>query len=222
MITNFSRLLFPLNYRKIYLNILVLLFKTFSISFSILVSEKSLSSRILFIFMASGSWIHDVFPSFHGADVRSNFLSHVLKEFKAKGIDIFIDNDIERSKSIGPELVEAIKGSRITIVLLSKNYASSTWCLNELVEIMNCRKELGQTVMTIFYKVDPTDVKKQTGKFGKVFINTCEGKTKEDIRRWKHALAEVATIAGHHSSNWLAFLISILTFSKGRLLQLES
>ncbi|CAH8263906.1 unnamed protein product [Arabidopsis lyrata] len=154
------------------------------------------------LYPSSRSWIHDVFPSFHGADVRNNFLSHVLKEFKAKGIDIFIDNDIERSKSIGPELVEAIRGSKITIVLLSKNYASSTWCLNELVEVMNCRKEFGQTVMTIFYKVDPTDVKKQTGKFGKVFINTCEGKTKEDIRRWKEALAEVATIAGHHSSNW--------------------
>lgn len=171
---------------------------------------------------SSRSWIHDVFPSFHGADVRNNFLSHVLKEFKAKGIDIFIDNDIERSKSIGPALVEAIRGSRITIVLLSKNYASSTWCLNELVEVMNCRKEFGQTVMTIFYKVDPTDVKKQTGKFGKVFINTCEGKTEEDIQRWKEALAEVATIAGHHSSNWLAFLISTFTFFKDRFLQIES
>lgn len=161
---------------------------------------------------SSSSWIHDVFPSFHGADVRISFLSHVLKEFKAKGIDTFIDNDIERSKSIGPELVDAIKRSKFLIVLLSENYASSTWCLNELVEIMNCRKELGQTVIPIFYNVDPTDVKKQTGKFGKVFKNTCEGKTKEDITRWKEALAEVATIAGYHSSKWLAFLISTFTF----------
>ncbi|XP_023640358.1 disease resistance protein TAO1-like [Capsella rubella] len=151
---------------------------------------------------SSRSWIHDVFPSFHGADVRKAFLSHVFKEFKAKGIDIFIDNDVPRNKPIGQELVEAIKGSRILIVLLSKNYASSTWCLNELVEIMNCSKELGQTVMTIFYKVDPTNVKKQTGKFGKVFEETCKGKPEEDIRTWRHVLAEVAIIAGYHSSNW--------------------
>lgn len=166
-----------------------------------------------FIFMALSpsssyrNWIHDVFPSFHGADVRKAFLSHVLKEFKRKGIDTFIDNDIDRSKSIGPELVEAIRGSRIAIVLLSKNYASSTWCLNELVEIITCRKEFGQTVMTVFYKVDPTDVKKQTGEFGTVFIKTCEGKTEEDIGRWRRVLAEVATIAGYHSSNWLVLLI---------------
>ena len=170
----------------------------------------------------SYKWKHDVFPSFRGKDVRRDFLSHIQKEFQRKGITPFIDNEIKRGESIGPELIHATRGSKIAIFLLSRNYASSKWCLDELVEIMNCRKELGQTVMTIFYKVDPTDVKKQTGKFGKVFMNTCEGKTKEDIRRWKHALAEVATIAGHHSSNWLAFLISILTFSKGRLLQLES
>ncbi|RID51018.1 hypothetical protein BRARA_H01710 [Brassica rapa] len=138
------------------------------------------------------NWKHHVFPSFHGEDVRTNFLSHVLKELKSKAIDLFIDNDIERSKSIGPELIEAIKGSRIAIVFLSKNYASSTWCLNELVEIMTCRKEF----------VNPTHVKKQTGDFGKVFKKTCVGKTKDEIQRWKHALTEVAQIAGFHSSNW--------------------
>lgn len=89
------------------------------------------------------SWKHHVFPSFHGEDVRKNFLSHILKEFRSKGIDLFTDNDIERSKPIGPELIEAIKGSRISIVFLSENYTSSTWCLNELVEIMKCREKLG-------------------------------------------------------------------------------
>ncbi|CAN6900712.1 unnamed protein product [Brassica oleracea] len=147
------------------------------------------------------NWKHHVFPSFHGADVRENFLSHIVKEFKSKAIDLFIDNDIERSKSIDPELLEAIRGSRIAIVLLSRNYASSIWCLNELVEIIKCREEVGQTVMSLFYQVDPTHVKKQTGDFGKVFRKTCKGKTKEEIRRWKHALTKVAQIAGFHSTN---------------------
>ncbi|XP_010440932.1 PREDICTED: probable disease resistance protein RPP1 [Camelina sativa] len=145
---------------------------------------------------------HHVFPSFHGADVRKTFLTHILKECKGKGIDPFIDNDIERSKSIGPELIEAIRGSKIAIVLLSRNYASSSWCLNELVEIMKCREEFGQTVMTIFYEVDPTDVKKQTGDFGKVFKRTCKDKTKDEIKRWRKVLEAVAAIAGEHSRNW--------------------
>ncbi|XP_013628219.1 PREDICTED: probable disease resistance protein RPP1 isoform X4 [Brassica oleracea var. oleracea] len=162
--------------------------------------EKKTMATSSLTLLAPRNWKYHVFPSFHGADVRTNFLSHVLKELRSKGIDSFIDNDIERSKLIGPELVEAIRGSRIAIVLLSRNYASSTWCLNELVEIMKCREEFGQTVMPLFYELDPTDVKKQTGDFGKVLGKTCRGKEKEDIQRWKRALTQVAQIAGFHSA----------------------
>uniref|UniRef100_A0A0D3AFR1 ADP-ribosyl cyclase/cyclic ADP-ribose hydrolase n=1 Tax=Brassica oleracea var. oleracea TaxID=109376 RepID=A0A0D3AFR1_BRAOL len=146
--------------------------------------------------------IHDVFPSFHGADVRKSFLSHLLKEFGIKGINLFIDNEITRGEFIGPELKKAIQGSRIAIVLLSKRYASSSWCLDELVEIMKCKEELSQTVMPVFYEVDPSDVKKQAGDFGKVFKKTCKGKTNEVIVKWSQALAKVATLAGYHSKNW--------------------
>ncbi|KAL1218639.1 putative disease resistance protein RPP1 [Cardamine amara subsp. amara] len=147
-------------------------------------------------------WNHHVFPSFHGADVRKTILSHILEVFRRKGIDSFIDNDIKRGTSIGPELIEAIRGSKIKIVLLSRNYASSSWCLDELAEIMKCREELSQLVMTIFYEVDPTDIRKQTGDFGKAFRKTCKGKTKEHIERWRKALVDVAKIAGEHSRNW--------------------
>ena len=41
--------------------------------------------------------------------------------------------------------------------------------LNELVKIMECRKEMGQTVVPIFYHVDPSDVRKQMGSFGEAF-----------------------------------------------------
>ncbi|KAG7585407.1 Toll/interleukin-1 receptor homology (TIR) domain [Arabidopsis thaliana x Arabidopsis arenosa] len=150
---------------------------------------------------SSQNWEYDVFPSFHGKDVRKTFLSHVLKEFGRKAINFFVDNEIERGEFIGLELKRAIKGSKIAVVLLSKNYASSSWCLDELVEIM--KQESGQRVITIFYEVDPTDVKKQKGDFGKVFKKTCKGKDKEKIKTWRQALEDVATIAGYHSSNWV-------------------
>ncbi|XP_019096906.1 PREDICTED: probable disease resistance protein RPP1 [Camelina sativa] len=148
------------------------------------------------------TWLHNVFPSFHGADVQKSFLSHIWKEFRRKGIEPYIHDDTVRGEVIGPELQKTIQGSKIALVLLSKRYASSPWCLDELTEIMKCKKNLGQTVMAIFYEVDPTDVKKQAGDFGKVFRQTCEGKTTEVIGEWSQALTEVATIAGYHSINW--------------------
>ncbi|KAG2306455.1 hypothetical protein Bca4012_084527 [Brassica carinata] len=128
--------------------------------------------------------IHDVFPSFHGADVRKSFLIHFLKE----------------GEFIGPELKKAILGSKIAIVLLSKRYASSSWCLDDLVEIMKCKEDIGQTVMLVFYQVDPSDVKKQAGE--KFFKETFKGKTNEVTGKWSQALAKVATLAGYHSNNW--------------------
>lgn len=151
---------------------------------------------------------HHVFPSFHGEDVRRGLLSFLLKELREKGIDVYIDNDMERSKSIGPELTKAIRGSLIAVVLISRNYGSSTWCLNELVEIMKCRDEDNQRVMVIFYQVEPSDVKKQTGYFGAVFEKTCAGKTTEEVERWREALQEVATLAGYDSLKWLVLSIS--------------
>ncbi|EFH51630.1 predicted protein [Arabidopsis lyrata subsp. lyrata] len=150
----------------------------------------------------SRNWIHDVFSSFRGEDVRKDFLSHIQKGFERKGIRQFNDYEIERGESISFQLIRAIRGSKIAVILFSRNYASSKWCLDELMEIMKCRRELGQIVIAIFYKVDPSDVRNQSGDFGKVFRKTCAGKTKEEIRRWRTALAEVATIAGYHSSNW--------------------
>ncbi|RID71162.1 hypothetical protein BRARA_C03115 [Brassica rapa] len=158
-------------------------------------SSSSSSSSLALI------WLYHVFLSFRGEDVRKGFLSHVLKEFKSKGINVFIDNEIKRGQSVGPELVKAIRHSRVAVVLLSRNYASSSWCLDELVEIMKCREEVGQTVLTIFYNVDPSEVRKQTGDFGKAFDETCVGKTEELKQAWRQALNDVAGIAGYHSSN---------------------
>ncbi|CAN6929590.1 unnamed protein product [Brassica oleracea var. botrytis] len=157
--------------------------------------------------MASSSCLtqirrYHVFPSFHGPDIRRSFLSHLHKHFASKGITMFKDHEIERGHTIGPELVQAIRESRVLMVVLSKKYASSSWCLDELVEILKCKEDQGKIVMTIFYKVDPSCVRKQNGDFGSIFEKTCEGKTKEVKLRWTKALTDVANIEGDYSLNW--------------------
>ncbi|EFH63264.1 predicted protein [Arabidopsis lyrata subsp. lyrata] len=115
---------------------------------------------------------------------------------------MFNDERIERSQTIAPALTQAIRESRISIVVLSKNYASSSWCLDELLEILNCKENAGQIVMTIFHGVNPSDVRKQTGEFGIAFKETCARKTKEEMIKWTHALNFVGNIAGVHSKDF--------------------
>jgi len=147
---------------------------------------------------SSGS---DIFPSFSGEDVRKNFLSHLLKQLNRRSINTFMDHVIERSCIIADALISAIREARISIVIFSKNYAASTWCLNELVEIDNCSKYFGQKVIPVFYDVDPSHVRKQIGEFGKVFKKTCEDKPADQKQRWVKALTDISNIAGEDLRN---------------------
>nr|XP_023870611.1 TMV resistance protein N-like [Quercus suber] len=147
-------------------------------------------------------WTYDVFLSFRGEDTRTSFTDHLYVALQQRGIDTFRDEEnLEIGKFISPELLKAIKESRFAIVILSRNFASSTWCLDELTKIIGCLKETN--VLPIFYKVDPSEVRKQTGTFAQAFIKH-EERFKDDIEKvqtWKAALEKVVNLKGWHLQN---------------------
>ncbi|XP_024158378.1 uncharacterized protein LOC112165907 isoform X2 [Rosa chinensis] len=84
---------------------------------------------------------HDVFLSFRGADTRLAFMGHLHAALIHWGISTFRDDiDLEKGKSIRKQLDKAIEGSKVWVVIVSPDYASSKWCLNELLKILECRK----------------------------------------------------------------------------------
>ena len=149
-------------------------------------------------------WKYEVFLSFRGEDTRNSFTDHLYAALKEKGIVTFRDEEkLETGKSISPELMQAIEESRFAIVILSKNYASSTWCLDELVKIVGCMKEIGTTVLPVFYDLDPSNVRKQTGTFAQAFAKH-EEHFKDNVKKvqtWRIALREVANLKGWHLQN---------------------
>ncbi|KAL6198428.1 hypothetical protein ACLB2K_028217 [Fragaria x ananassa] len=145
---------------------------------------------------------HDVFLSFIGEDTRDGFTGHLYDRLVRKGIKTFIDNDLTRGEEISQALLRAIEESKLSLIVFSEKYASSKWCLEELVHILKCRRLKNQMVQPIFYKVDPSDVRHQRGKFGESHADL-ERRFKDDMRkvlRWRTALSEAATLSGWHFS----------------------
>ena len=144
-------------------------------------------------------WKYDVLLSFSGVDTRRSFTDHLLAALKQKSILTFKDDEgLDRGKSILSELLKAIKESRFAVIIFSKNYASSRWCLDELAEIVKCKKEKGLTILPIFYDVDPSDVRKQTGTFGQAFNKHEDKENIKKVETWRDALKEVANLSGWH------------------------
>ncbi|KAI5570746.1 hypothetical protein BDE02_11G049200 [Populus trichocarpa] len=142
---------------------------------------------------------YQVFLSFRGEDTRNNFTDHLYKALVQAGIHTFRDDDeIRIGENIELELQKAIQQSKISIIVFSKNYAWSRWCLDELVKIMERKRNAACIVYPVFYHVDPSEVRNQTGSFAVAFVEQ-DKRFKEEMDRvngWRIALKEVADLAG--------------------------
>ncbi|XP_024961640.1 putative disease resistance protein At4g11170 isoform X2 [Cynara cardunculus var. scolymus] len=139
---------------------------------------------------------YDVFLSFRGEDTRNSFTDHLYAALVRAGLRTFRDsNDLDRGEQLKPEIKRAIKESRASVVVLSENYATSTWCLDELWLILEQRRDCNHFVLPVFYHVNPADVRKQDKTF-KIEIETSSKWTDQNVSRWTAALMEVADLAG--------------------------
>ncbi|XP_057435400.1 disease resistance protein RUN1-like isoform X2 [Lotus japonicus] len=144
---------------------------------------------------------YDVFISFRGSDTRNTFVDHLYGQLIRKGIVVFKDDKLlEKGKSISPQLLQGIQDSRVSIVVFSKDYPSSTWCLDELAAIAECHEKSKQTAFPVFYDVDPSEVRKQKGAYENAFALHAEAEQSQQgstrVDRWKGAMTSLAGLAG--------------------------
>ncbi|KAK9069863.1 hypothetical protein SSX86_010259 [Deinandra increscens subsp. villosa] len=150
---------------------------------------------------SSRSYKYDVFLSFRGDDTRKTFVDHFYSALVDRLIHTYKDDkSLPRGDTIGPSLFKGVEESRIAVIIFSKNYADSSWCLEELAYIMKERDERGLIVMPIFYHVDPSEVRKQIGDFGKAFAKQ-EVENVAKAESWKKVLVNASNIAGWEPKN---------------------
>jgi len=158
--------------------------------------------------------LYDVFLSFRGSDTQLGFTGNLFNALRSKRFKTFMDNDgLNSGNQVIASIFKAVERSKIPIVVFSKCYASSSYCLNELVKIVECREMKNQLVFPIFYDIDPSEVRNQTGSYGKSIVSHEYrfGKESDRLQKWKSALFEVANIPGLHFKKWyIILLLSIL------------
>ncbi|XP_034889997.1 disease resistance protein RPV1-like [Populus alba] len=141
---------------------------------------------------------YDVFLSFRGEDTRVAFTSHLYDALNRKQILTFIDYQLVRGDEISASLLKTIEEAKLSVIVFSENYASSKWCLEELAKIIERRKNNGQIVIPVFYQVDQSHVRNQTGRFGDALARLIKKKalTMDKEQSFRDALTDAANLSG--------------------------
>ncbi|CAN1255546.1 Disease resistance protein RUN1 [Linum perenne] len=148
----------------------------------------------------TGEWEYDVFLCFRGDDTRLGFTSHLMNALSTKQIRTFIDDKLEKTKSID-ELVSILQRSALSVVVFSEKFADSSWCLDEVATIAPRMAKFGHRVLPIFYNLDPSDVTSDSGSYATIIDREYKGRStySKDKKRWMDALKAVANCSGHTS-----------------------
>ncbi|XP_010255711.1 PREDICTED: disease resistance protein TAO1-like isoform X2 [Nelumbo nucifera] len=151
--------------------------------------------------------LYDVFISHRGSDGKI-YARKIHESLKRLGVKSFLDTEgILKGENLSAVIVEAINSCTVFLVILSKGFAESAWCLEELRLMLNKVKEEGNSavLLPVFYGVEPDDLRDiRHGPFSKAFQMHKKGKefSSELIRKWEEALKEVANVLGPRLSDF--------------------
>ncbi|KAL4293198.1 hypothetical protein HN51_043672 [Arachis hypogaea] len=93
--------------------------------------------------------------------------------------------------------MDAIRDSRLAIVVFSETYPTSTWCLDEMSAIADRRRQKKQIVYPVFYDVTSSDVGRQAGPYKKHFNAEQMSRFPEKrVKRWRKDMKYLSKLYG--------------------------
>lgn len=100
----------------------------------------------------------DVFVNYHGLKVEKTLASHLQRCLSRKRLRVFPDQqELQCCDNFNSQIdmERAIPKAAVHIAIFSTNYAESSRCLNELVQMV----QSGSTVIPVFYDVKVSDLR---------------------------------------------------------------
>eukprot|EP00253_Pinus_taeda_P002203 PITA_02203 len=147
----------------------------------------------------------DVFINHRGPDVKNTFASHLYHRLNSFGLKVFLDREeLQQGEYFNSQIEGAIRTASVHVAIFSATYAESTWCLNELLTML----ESQGTIIPVFYHVEPSELRWTKGKDGRYAraLQNLEKKRTHDqkeprhdsatIEQWRNALSTVSEISG--------------------------
>nr|GFB07758.1 NB-ARC domains-containing protein [Tanacetum cinerariifolium] len=144
------------------------------------------------------TWSYDVFVSYEGGDIIQSFVDHLFHDFKRKGICAFKEDEhVRRGEERYPQVFRAIEQSRFLVVILSDGFASSPYCLRELVKIILSKEKLQEKyeIIIVYHNCKPEMVVKEIENYEATFSKH-EKLVKQDVSKWKEALIKAVSLPG--------------------------
>ncbi|XP_030466232.1 disease resistance protein L6-like [Syzygium oleosum] len=148
--------------------------------------------------------MYDVYLSYKGPDTHYSIVNYLHYWMLGERISVYSeDYDLRSNEGIGEEILQALANSNIYIPVFSRNYASSHWCLRELAHMVKCTLESKgkRRILPIFYDVEIDDVKLETDLYKNDLDKHRTNFDHNEVKSWKEALIEVATMRGFVSKN---------------------
>lgn len=156
---------------------------------------------------------YHVFINHRGPDTKLNMAGHLYNRLHNLGLQVFLDKEeMEKGDFFTSQIAAAIRAASVHIAIFSPGYADSEWCLNELLLMLESMESGRSTIIPIFHRVNPADLRWTVGKDGVYAkaLTLLEGKKTTDslthqekprydpdiIEKWRNALSEVSKIDG--------------------------
>ncbi|GLJ14111.1 hypothetical protein SUGI_0226300 [Cryptomeria japonica] len=148
--------------------------------------------------------LYDAFISHRGPDVKQTLAEQLYDLLQERGCRAFLDREeIEAGDSISSAIYNAICSSVVQIAIFSKGYAESSWCLDELVFML---QQTDALFIPVFYDVHPWElrhVQNEKSQYTAAFSDyQRKGRNLDKLDEWKEALASAADISGYELSQY--------------------